>query len=242
MRNVVTCWAPECAEQIEQPATGRGRRYHSAACKQRAFRRNGGKGPSEPYPPFGPDPLHQDAPAVTVAEQPESTPEAPPQEGAAVSPEAAAPPPNTRGRPAPSDRNQARKGSGPAASEVEAEPAPATVTQLHVAVTEDSTVPVQIKVNPMVARYRADLERMGILDTRQGLHILEMAEKLVSSSTSASAATNVSRELERLMAAAEQDSPEARVGRDPSVAIRERTIAKLQALSDTSTTGTAESA
>jgi hypothetical protein len=111
-----------------------------------------------------------------------------------------------------------------------------------VAITEDSTVPVQIKVNPMVARYRADLERMGILDTRQGLHILEMAEKLVSSSTSASAATNVSRELERLMAAAEQDSPEARVGRDPSVAIRERTIAKLQALSDTSATGTAESA
>jgi hypothetical protein len=282
MRNVVTCWAPECAEQIEQPATGRGRRYHSNACKQRAFRRNGGKGPSEPYPPLGPEPLHQDAPAVTVAAQSEQKPRsasmplnpasaeteassdaagkarkerrdsvqppavatagtapaptAPPQ-GATDSPEAVAPPPDTAG----TDPTPAAADEPAGTPAVPAAPG-GTVTQLHVAITEDATVPVQIKVNPMVARYRSDLERMGILDTRQGLHILEMAEKLVSSSTSASAATNVSRELERLMAAAEQDSPEARVGRDPSVAIRERTIAKLQALSDTNATGTAESA
>lgn len=108
----------------------------------------------------------------------------------------------------------------------------ATVTQLHVAVTEDATVPVKVTVHPMVAAYKRDLERHNRLETRQGQQILAMAEKLVSSATSPAAAANLSRELERLMAALEAGTTEAQVRVDPSVAIRERTIAKLRAVAD----------
>lgn len=106
----------------------------------------------------------------------------------------------------------------------------ATVTQLHIAVTEDSTLPVEIKVHPMVAAYKADLEQIGLLETRKGQQVLTMAEKLVSSATSPAAAANLSKELERLMDSLVQDAPENQVLRDPSVAIRERTIAKLRAV------------
>lgn len=119
--------------------------------------------------------------------------------------------------------------AGGAAPE-QAESASATVTQLHLAVTEDSTIPVTVKVHPMVAAYKADLERMELLETRKGQQVLTMAEKLVSSATSPAAAANLSKELERLMDALVQASPENQVLRDPSVAIRERTIAKLRAV------------
>lgn len=113
-----------------------------------------------------------------------------------------------------------------------AEAPAASVTQLHVTVTEDATVPVKIVVHPMVAQYQRDLEQMGQAGTRQGLQALAMAEKLVSSATSPAAAATISKELDRLMAALEQNTPDAQVGRDPSVAIRERTIAKLRAVAE----------
>jgi hypothetical protein len=101
---------------------------------------------------------------------------------------------------------------------------------LHLAITENATVPVEIKVHPMVAAYRTDLDRMGLTETRKGQQVLTMAEKLVSSATSPAAAANLSKELERLMDALVQASPENQVNQDPSVAIRERTIAKLRAV------------
>lgn len=62
------CWAPECTN-VPAPSRGtRPSRYCSPRCRVRAVRRNGGKAPTEPYPPY---PLHQDAPAVTVAVQSE---------------------------------------------------------------------------------------------------------------------------------------------------------------------------
>lgn len=195
MRETTVCWAPECANVViigGGTANGRPRRYCCVNCRVRAFRRAGGKAPTEPFPP-----LTADAGAETPVA---GTPKRPPKGSKTPPVLDAAPPP------------------------------PAPVTQLHVAVTEDSTIPVTIVVHPMVAQYKADLERMGISETRQGLHIVAMAEKLVSSATSASAATAVSKELERLMAVAEQNTPEAQVGRDPSVAIRERTLAKLRAV------------
>jgi hypothetical protein len=91
-------------------------------------------------------------------------------------------------------------------------------------------VPVQIVVHPMVARYRRDLEQMGQAETRQGLQVIAMAEKLVSSATSASAAASLSKELDRLMAAMEENTPVARAQQDPSTVIRERTLAKLRAV------------
>ena len=219
MRNVVVCWGPECGQVVAQPKTGRPGRYHSQACKQRAVRRNGGTAPAEPYPPLEPWPLQQDAAAATVA--------APPgKPGPAVNPKsepAPVSPPKPRGkrsasRPSPSTE------SGPTAESL------APVAHLHVAVTEDSTVPVRVVVHPMVARYKADLEGLGLADTRQGLQVLAMAEKLVSSATSPSAAANLSKELERLMTDLEQNSPAAQAERDPSSVIRERTLAKLRAV------------
>lgn len=107
---------------------------------------------------------------------------------------------------------------------------PATVTQLHIAVTEDSTVPVKVTVHPMVAAYKADLERIGKAQSRAGLQVIEMAEKLVSSATSPAAAANLSKELERLMASVEADTVDAKVSMDPSLIIRDRTLAKLRAV------------
>lgn len=114
-------------------------------------------------------------------------------------------------------------------------PAPkpeATVTQLHLAITENATVPVEIVVHPMVAAYKRDLERMGHRDTRQGQQITAMAEKLVSSATSPTAAANLSKELERLMAALEESAPkpEDQSLLNPAEVIRERTIAKLRSV------------
>lgn len=236
MRTVTICWGPECGATIEQSGVGRTQRYHAPSCKTRAARRNGGKAPTEPYPPLeAGEPfqargygklsarLTQDAAAPTVASDA-------PRPGRGNQPPAAKVTTGPRGGPVPDDRNQARKGSGPAAPEAESEPAPATVTQLHLAITEDATVPVEIKVHPMVAAYRTDLDRMGMTQTRKGQQVLTMAEKLVSSATSPAAAANLSRELERLMDALVQASPENQVLQDPSVAIRERTIAKLRAV------------
>lgn len=122
-------------------------------------------------------------------------------------------------------------GDAPAASPAGTEGA-ATVTQLHVAVTENSTVPVEIKVHPMVAAYKADVAKLGKANDRQGLQVIEMAEKLVSSATSPAAAANLSKELERLMTALQESSNDALVSQDPSLIIRERTLAKLRAIQD----------
>jgi hypothetical protein len=242
MRNADSpvCWAPECGN-VPPPSRGsRPSRYCSPACRVRALRRNGGTAPSEPYPPLEPTPLQQHAASVTVAEQSEpgrsdaagkarkarrdsvQPPAGTITAGTAPAPAVSDPPKGATGTP----ETVARGGAAVAP------PAAAPVTHLHVAVTEDATVPVTITVHPMVAQYRRDLERMGIAETRQGLHIIAMAEKLVSSATSASAATTVSKELERLMQAAEESTPEAQISADPSVAIRERTLAKLRALAD----------
>lgn len=105
-----------------------------------------------------------------------------------------------------------------------------TVTQLHVAVTEDSTMPVKIVVHPMVAAYKADVAKLGKAGSRQGLQVIEMAEKLVSSATSPAAAANLSKELHRLMDALEAGSNDALVSQDPSLIIRDRTLEKLRAI------------
>lgn len=115
---------------------------------------------------------------------------------------------------------------GTAAAPAEA-PA-ATVTQLHLSVTEDSTVPVKVTVHPMVAAYKADVAKLGKAGSRQGLQVIEMAEKLVSSATSPAAAANLSKELHRLMDALEESSNDALVSQDPSLIIRDRTLAKLR--------------
>lgn len=116
----------------------------------------------------------------------------------------------------------------------EAEPTPAQVTQLHVAITEDSTVPVKIVVHPMVAAYKADVAKLGKANDRQGLQVIEMAEKLVSSATSPAAAANLSKELQRLMDALEESSNDALVNQDPSLIIRDRTLAKLREIQEAS--------
>lgn len=104
----------------------------------------------------------------------------------------------------------------------------ATVTQLHLSVTENSTVPVKVTVHPMVAAYKADVAKLGKAGSRQGLQVIEMAEKLVSSATSPAAAANLSKELHRLMDALEESSNDALVSQDPSLIIRDRTLAKLR--------------
>lgn len=253
MRKVTVCWAPECSEVVPSKGNGRPGRYHTTACKQRAFRRAGGKAPTEPYPPLtagsGTDvpPPERGVIAKPASTKPTGrttrrTVKAPPKETPPVAPvaggEGAGAVPEVKHQPAPAATSDAGAfdptaavSDGTTGALAGAPAPPATVTQLHIAVTEDATIPVTITVHPMVAQYRADLERMNIADTRQGLHIIAMAEKLVSSSTSAAAATTVSKELERLMEAAEENTPAARIGRDPSAAIRERTIAKLTAVS-----------
>lgn len=231
MRNAAVCWAPECSN-VPAPSRGsRPSRYCSPGCRVKALRRNGGTAPSEPYPPLVPEAHHPVVvPPMPLPPQPPAEddtvvpPQKPPKQRTVKVPPKETPPepPQTGGE---------GSGAAPVAEDQPAPDAEGTVTQLHIAVTQDSTIPVAITVHPMVAQYRADLERMKIADTRQGLHIIAMAEKLVSSSTSAAAATTVSKELERLMDAAEENTPAARIGRDPSAAIRERTIAKLTAVS-----------
>lgn len=208
MRTVV-CWGPECAEPVTQRPKGRPTRYHSVACKQRAFRRNGNKAPDAPMPPLEPSQVLPSKPPEMRG--PAATPPAPARK--AKPPKARRPKPEVPVLPPPPPP-----------------PAPAKVTQLHIAVTEDATVPVVLTVNPMVAAYKADLERMGQATSRQGLQVIEMAEKLVSSATSPAAAANLSKELERLMAGLEEATPVALADRDPSQMIRERTLEKLRAV------------
>lgn len=211
--DAAVCWAPECGN-VPAPSRGsRPSRYCSPRCRVRAVRRNGGTAPSEPYPPLQPD-------AATPI--------------AAVADAGKAPAPTARKSPAKAPRRRTVKAppEAPAGASDSAGAAPpeATVTQLHVAVTEDSTIPVTVTVHPMVAAYKVDLARMGKAETRQGHQIVAMAEKLVSSATSPAAAANLSKELERLMASLEASAPEAQASADPSVVIRERTIAKLRAV------------
>lgn len=172
----------------------------------RAYRRNGNKAPDAPYPPLEAGPAFSQPP----------------------------PPPPAVKSPAKAKSRRIVKAppeKAPAGASDSAGASPqATVTQLHIAVTEDATVPVVVKVHPMVAQYKRDLERIGKAETRQGEQVLVMAEKLVSSATSPAAAANLSKELERLMASLEASAPEAQVSADPSAAIRERTIAKLRAV------------
>jgi len=178
----------------------------------KATRRNGGKAPTEPYPPY---PAVTATPPPAVRKPSTRKPKAPtvakPPAQPAVSPEAA--------------------GQGAAAGSAET-PVAAPVTQLHVVVTEDSTVPVEIKVHPLVAAYKADLAKINQEHTRDGLQVIELAQKLVSSATSPAASAGISKELSKLMSELEQNTPAAIAERDPSLFIRERTLAKLRALDE----------
>lgn len=90
--------------------------------------------------------------------------------------------------------------------------------------------PGPLPEHPMVASYKADLAKMGQLGTRQGLRVIETAEKFVSSATSPAATAGLSKELDRLMEELDSQSPRALADRDPSLIIRERTLAKLRAV------------
>lgn len=79
-----------------------------------------------------------------------------------------------------------------------------------------------------MGKYREDLEKLGQQGTREGLQVLQLAEKLVSSATSPAASAGLSRELKALMDGLEQNTPAAMAERDPSLIIRERTLAKLR--------------
>lgn len=222
MRNMTVCWAPECGNVVPPPRRGAPGRYCSSTCRVRALRRNGGKAPSEPYPPLEP------GVTLAVSEAPPDVKQGEPRKRSPRSRPVSQPPQTAvnsdpRGRTVPAGGVHAPSDSAESGT-------PATVTQLHVTVTEDSTIPVEIRVNPMVAAYRADLERIGQATSRQGLQVIEMAEKLVSSATSPAAAANLSKELERLMSAVESTSTQAQALRDPSLVIRERTLAKLRAV------------
>ena len=144
--------------------------------------------------------------------------------------EAARTPERAASHPPDSERRSTDTGAAAEAASPAGTGGAATVTQLHVAVTEDSTVPVKVTVHPMVAAYKADVERFGKAGTRQGLQVIEMAEKLVSSATSPAAAANLSKELQRLMDALEESSNDALVSQDPSLIIRDRTLVKLRAI------------
>jgi len=78
----------------------------------------------------------------------------------------------------------------------------------------------------MVEAYRADLEKLGALQSREGQKVLEMAGKLVSSAASPAASANLSKELDRLMAELEAKAqPQGET--DAFNVIRERTLRKL---------------
>lgn len=84
--------------------------------------------------------------------------------------------------------------------------------------------------HPLVGKYREDLEALGQQGTRDGLQVLQLAEKLVSMATSPAASAGLSRELKGLMDGLEQNSPQALAERDPSLIIRQRTLDKLRAV------------
>lgn len=216
VRNETVCWAPECGAVVPPPRRGVQGRYCSPAHRIKALRRNGGKAPSEPYPPLEPGPV---------------LPSKPPEVSGPVShPKSEPAPARGKRKPPPAPRPEEKAAGGDSTGAPE--PPAATVTHLHVAVTEDATVPVKVTVHPMVAAYRADLDKIGQADTRQGLQVIEMAEKLVSSATSPAAAANLSKELQRLMGELEAGTLDALVNLDPSLVIRDRTLAKLRALSE----------
>lgn len=226
-----TCWAPECEKAVQ-------RKYCSDACKQKAFRRNGGKSPSTPYPPhplLGDPDRHLDtAPkAVVRSKPPEKKPRATtPRRGrvAAAHAETTAATFSPQ-HPAPAGPAPALAGGAgdPASGPGEPAPGPAVRTEtVTVAYTEDGSPTVPLKVHPLVARYKADLAKINQLDTRDGLEVIQLAERLVSSATSPAAAASLSRELKARIDDLERSTPEALAGRDPSLAIRERTLAKLR--------------
>jgi hypothetical protein len=247
MRNPVMCWAPECGELVPQPARGY-RRYCNANCKMKAFRRNGKKAPSVPYPPLLPTLV----PAPSVVAPPENS--APPvswptpvphadgptaggtELDAAAHAETTAVSSTTRR----SGQLGAQGSSGPAVPVAEARPAPAPAPAEPViklsehlakmAEVANPPAPEPPPEHPLVAKYRSDLEALGQASSRDGLQVLQLAEKLVSSATSPAASAGLSRELKGLMEGLEQNSPEAMAERDPSLFIRERTLAKLKAL------------
>lgn len=225
MRNATVCWAPECSAVVPPPRRGIQGRYCSPAHRIKALRRNGGKAPSEPYPPFEPG----DVVVPVLAAVPTPPPSAKKPRKAATRRTVKAPAvkspagtPETAGEAAEAPRGEPGASASP-------------VTQLHVVVTEDATVPVEIKVHPMVAAYRADLDKIGQAYTRQGLQVIELAEKLVSSATSPAAAANLSKELQRLMGELEAGTLDALVNLDPSLVIRDRTLAKLRAIEQAAT-------
>jgi hypothetical protein len=218
------CWAPECANPLgETKPKGQPRRYCSGACRIRAIRRNGGKAPSEPYPPLAPaDPLHQDAPGVTVAEQ------FPP--GAAALPRVAAP--TSEQGPAdhlsagPTQDSAAGRPDGLADGPGESFGGSPGYPESSAEDLDPRSPTVPVLKHPLVEAYRADLTALGKQDSVDGLKILEMAGKLVSASSSPAASANLSKELDRLLAdlkAAAQPKGES----DPFNVIRERTLRKL---------------
>ena len=133
-----------------------------------------------------------------------------------MSPEAAAPPPDTPGA------SVDVTGETPGAAEAPGYPA-SSAEDLD---PRAPTLPVPFKPHPMVEAYRADLVKLGQLESRDGQKILEMATKLTSASASPAASANLSKELDRLMGDLEAKAqPQGET--DPFNVIRERTLRKL---------------
>ena len=226
------CWAPECDRVLPPPKNGRPRRYCGPPCKMRAMRRNGGTAPEVPYPPYEPLPdapaatesLHQVTPGVTV-------PAIPPKEG----PTGTSTPPRPKRRRRPkADAVSAGESGVVAAPPAAAAPLPeGPADRLDAGSDPDDldprkpVVPVPLVKHPMVEAYRADLTKLGVLDTRDGQKILEMAAKLVSAAASPAASANLSKELDRLMLDLEAKAQPATGETDAFNVIRERTLRKL---------------
>lgn len=208
MREKVTvCWAPECGEPIVQPPRGRPQRYHSNACRQKALRRNGMVAPTEPFPPLEPW-----ATVVAPPEIPASRPLSSPASG-------------------PTARSGAAVAHAETTAAAPAPPEPTISVAEHLAKLAEVAnppAPAPPPEHPLVGKYREDLEKLGQQGTREGLQVLQLAEKLVSSATSPAASAGLSRELKVLMDGLEQNTPAAMAERDPSLIIRERTLAKLR--------------
>lgn len=225
MREKVTvCWAPECGEPIVQPPRGRPQRYHSNACRQKALRRNGMVAPTEPFPPLEPWATVVAPPEIPVS-RPPSSPAAGPTAGHGA---AVAHAETTAAAPAPSvvpvftERPPLPPSAPP-------EPTISVAEHLaKLAEVANPPAPAPPPEHPLVGKYREDLEKLGQQGTREGLQVLQLAEKLVSSATSPAASAGLSRELKALMDGLEQNTPAAMAERDPSLIIRERTLAKLR--------------
>lgn len=225
---VVMCWAPECAEIVVQGGRGRVQRYHTKACRQKALRRNGMKAPTEPYPPLLPTPEPSPtvvAPPEIPVSRPPSSPAAGPTAGHGA---AVAHAETTAAAPAPSVVPVFTE-RPPLPPSVPAEPTISVAEHLaKLAEVANPPAPAPPPEHPLVVKYREDLEKLGQQSTREGLQVLQLAEKLVSSATSPAASAGLSRELKALMDGLEQNTPAAMAERDPSLIIRERTLAKLR--------------